>query len=558
MQKYPKREKRETMKEEKELTFNSIINKSAAEFSDKHALSFLGETTYTYRDVFENIKSLVAFFENLGIGKKDRIAILGPNSPNWVISYLATTYMGATAVPVLHDFSPDEVNSILEHSEARAMLVSSNLYSNKAKYPSGLKHIINLDDFSMLRKGDGKAEFSLKVQSEKTYKVDPDDLAAIIYTSGTTGNSKGVMLSNKNIISNAFMGKELKHIDKNDRFLSILPLAHTFENTIGMVIPFISGSSIYYLRKPPTAPVLLPALSEVRPTIMLSVPLIIEKIYFNKIKPAFEEKSLIRFLHRLPPLRILLHRAAGKKLMHTFGDEITFFGIGGAKLNPEVDRFLKEARFPYAIGYGLTESSPLIAGMVHPNCKVESTGSACEGVEIKLHNPDPVTGEGEVWARGSNIMKGYYKNPEKTREVLTDDGWLRTGDLGKFDKSGYLYIRGRLKNVIIGSSGENIYPEEIESIINTFKHVAESLVIEKGGKLVAMVHINREEIEEKYKHLKDEMTRVVEEKIEEIITELNHQVNQRLNRFSRIHQFVLQPVPFQKTPTRKIKRYLYS
>jgi len=538
-------------------TFQSIIKEAAAKYSDKHALSFVDEVGYTYGAVLNRIEALAAFFEKLGVENRDKVALIGPNSPEWVISYLAITYMGATVVPVLHDFSCEEVYSILEHSEAKAVIVDEKTDASIESYPDGIKHVLSLEDYKLLQSDSTNTVFSKNDMPVHEYPVNPDDLAAIIYTSGTTGSSKGVMLSHRNIISNAFMGMNLKHVDEKDRFLSVLPLAHTLENTVGMVIPFIRGASIYYLRKPPTASVLIPALKKVKPSIMLSVPLIIEKIYFSKIKPSFTKNLLIRTLYKLPPSRKLLNRVAGKKLMETFGGELTFFGIGGAKINPEVERFMYEAKFPYAIGYGLTESSPLLAGMVYPHIKVESTGPAVEGVELRLNNPDPVTGEGEVWARGSNIMSGYYKNTEKTKEVLTADGWLMTGDLAVTDKDGYLFIKGRLKTVIVGSSGENIYPEEIESIINTFKHVVESLVIEKGGKLVAMVHINREELEEKYKHLKEEMTRVVEEKMQEIIAELKHQVNQRLNRFSRIHRFVLQPVPFQKTPTRKIKRYLY-
>ncbi|HCC69823.1 MAG TPA: hypothetical protein DEQ09_01515 [Bacteroidales bacterium] len=545
------------MKNNKELTFQSLINESAAKFSQKHAFSFIGEEGYTYKQAFDYIKSLVTFLDKLDIKNTDKVAILGPNSPNWVISYLAITYMGATVVPVLPDFTAEEIHRILEHSESKVLLVNNSINNKIDNYPSGLKHIISLDDFSFISSDKGAPVFSLNNKPVKTRKAKPDDLAAIIYTSGTTGNSKGVMLSNRNIISNALMGKTIKSVNEYDRFLSVLPLAHTYENTVGMVTAFMSGASTYYLRKPPTTTVLIPALKEVKPTMMLSVPLIIEKIYFNKVRPAFDKNFILKILFRIRPFRILLSRAAGKKLMDTFGGEMSFFGIGGAKLNPEVDRFLKESMFPYAVGYGLTETSPLIAGMMHPNCKVESTGPAVEGVDIRLHNQNPSTGEGEIWVKGVNVMKGYYKNPEKTKEVLTDDGWFNTGDLGRFDKKGYLFIRGRIKTVIVGSSGENIYPEEIESIINTFKHVVESLVIEKGGKLVAMVHINREELEEKYKHLKEEMTYVVEQKIQEIITELNHHVNQRLNRFSRINKFVLQPVPFQKTPTLKIKRYLY-
>ncbi|MFO7852533.1 MAG: AMP-binding protein [Bacteroidota bacterium] len=545
------------MKTQTNSTFRSIILESASRYSDKHALSFVGEEGYTYSGAFKRIEALAAFLERLGISKGDKVALIGPNSPDWVISYLAVVYLGATIVPILHDFSPEEVCSILEHSEAKAIITDNKTDASIKNYPRDLQFVISLNDYSFLRNTGSQTAFSVDDKPVLESDINVDDLAAIIYTSGTTGNSKGVMLSHRNIISNAIMGKKLKHIDDTDRFLSILPLAHTYENTVGMVIPVISGSSIYYLRKPPTASVLLPALKTVRPTIMLSVPLIIEKIYFNKIKPSFNDKVALRIIYKIPPARKMLNRIAGKKLMETFGGEITFFGIGGAKVNPEVERFLFEAKFPYAIGYGLTESAPLLAGMAPDNCRLYSTGPACEKVELILNDPDPATGEGEIWARGPNIMKGYYKNPEKTKEALTEDGWLKTGDLGLFDKDGYLFIKGRLKTVIVGASGENIYPEEIESLINTFKHVVESLVIEKGGKLVAMVLINREELEERYQDLREEMTRVVEEKMQEIIAELNHQVNQRLNRFSRIHQFVLQPVPFQKTPTRKIKRYLY-
>lgn len=549
---------RETMKTQTNSTFRSVILESASRYADKHALSFVGEEGYTYSGVFKRIEAMAAFLEKLGISKDDKVALIGPNSPDWVISYLAVVYLGGTIVPILHDFSPEEVQSILEHSEAKAIITDKKTDSLIENYPANLQYVISLDDYSFLRDTGASISFSEGSKPALKAEIDADDMAAIIYTSGTTGNSKGVMLSHRNIITNAFMGKKLQHIDDSDRFLSILPLAHTYENTVGMVIPLVSGSSIYYLRKPPTAPVLLPALKAVRPTIMLSVPLIIEKIYFNKIKPTFTDKAALRIIYKLPPVRKMLNRIAGKKLMETFGGEIIFFGIGGAKVNPEVERFLFEAKFPYAIGYGLTETAPLLAGMAPDNARLYSTGPACEEVELILNDPDPATGQGEIWARGPNIMKGYYKNPEKTKEVLTEDGWFRTGDLGAVDKDGFVFIKGRLKTVIVGASGENIYPEEIESMINTFKHVVESLVIEKGGKLVAMVHINRDELEEKYRDLRDDLARGVEEKIEEVVRELNHQVNQRLNKFSRINQFVVQPVPFEKTPTRKIKRYLYA
>jgi long-chain acyl-CoA synthetase len=299
-------------------------------------------------------------------------------------------------------------------------------------------------------------------------------------------------------------------------------------------------------------------MAEIKPTVMLTVPLIMEKIYFNKILPSFNDKTILRILYKIPFIRKKLNGVAGKKLYKTFGGHLKFFGIGGAKLNKSVERFLIEAKFPYAIGYGLTETSPLLAGANHSQSVYDSTGPAIEGIELKINNPDSKTGEGEIWARGPNVMKGYYKDPEMTSEVLTQDGWLKTGDLGVFDSNNNLYIKGRLKNMIVGASGENIYPEEIESIINNFRFVAESLVIQQKGKLVAYVHLNMEELEKKYQILKEDMTRQYEEKKEELLAELQEYVNSKVNKFSQINKVVLQPVPFQKTATLKIKRFLYT
>jgi len=320
----------------------------------------------------------------------------------------------------------------------------------------------------------------------------------------------------------------------------------------------LRGACVYYLTKPPTPAVLLTALNKVKPTAMLTVPLIIEKIYFNKVLPSFQKNFLLKYLHKIPPVRKLLNRIAGKKLKETFGGELRFFGIGGAKLNSTVEKFLIEAQFPYAIGYGLTETSPLLAGTGPANSVFESTGPAIEGVELKIHNPDPVTGEGEIYARGPNVMIGYFKDPELTSQVITTDGWFKTGDLGVFDGKNNLYIKGRAKNVIVGASGENIYPEEIESIINSFRHVVESIVIEQKGKLVALVHLNLEEIERKYNNLKDEASKCFEERKEEILKEIQDYVNSKVNKFSKLSRVVYQPMPFEKTATQKIKRYIYK
>ena len=539
-------------------TFPSIFNETLRKYGHHNAFAFVGETPVSYETAYRRIQSVIAFMEKMGIGPGDRVAILSTNMPNWGITYFAITFMGAVAVPILPDFSATETGNVLEHSGTKAIFIASPLLSRIEGFVSEeLKTLVLIEDFSVIS-SETSAEYDPSDTPVRKYEVSEDDLASIIYTSGTTGRSKGVMLTHKNISFNARKGKVIQYIDENDRFLSVLPLSHTYENTLGLILPVLCGSCVYYLRKPPSPAVLLPALQEIRPTIMLTVPLIIEKIYFSKILPAFTDNFLLKLIYKIPFIRKILNKAAGKKLMATFGGELKFFGIGGAKLNKTVEKFLLEAGFPYAIGYGLTETAPLLAGANPQKSVFASTGPAIEGIELIINNPDRKTGEGEIWAKGPNVMKGYYKEPEMTREVLSAEGWFRTGDLGSFDRKNNLFIKGRLKNMILSSSGENIYPEEIESIINNFRFVVESLVIQQKGKLVALVHINMEELEKKYHYLKEDFSRQFEEKVDEVLIELQEYVNSRVNKFSRIQKVVLQPVPFQKTATLKIKRFLYT
>ncbi len=537
------------------LTLPALLSRSVEKYADLPAVAFVDETPLTYAEFDKRRMAIVAMLEKMDIKPGDRIALLSANMPNWGITYFAIVSMGAIVVPILPDFSSGEIENVLLHSEAKAIFISTNL---KAKIeglkPDTLQHRILIDDFSLLETTGKKIQFKEDAQPAKEYKVTEDDLAAIIYTSGTTGKSKGVMLTHKNISSNAVASRSIQEIVPGDRFLSVLPLSHTYENTIGFILPIISGASIFYIKKPPTPAVLLPALKSVRPTLMLTVPLIIEKIYRSKVMPAFEKNWLVKSLYAIPPLRKKMNTIAGKKLKDTFGGELKFFGIGGAKLDKTVEKFLREAKFPYAIGYGLTETSPLLAGVNPLRTKLQSTGPPLEGVTLKIHDPGKFTGEGEIYAKGPNVMKGYYKEPELTREVMTEDGWFKTGDLGILDETNYLFIRGRSKNVIIGPGGENIFPEDIESVINNFKHVAESLVIQQKGKLVAMVHFNREEIEEKYQAMKED----VEKKYEELKKELQEYVNARVSKFSKIQEVILQKEEFVKTATKKIKRFLYT
>ena len=539
------------------LTLPEMLQASFKKYSSNNALSFAGEPGKTYDDLRVEVELLGVRLKSMGIGKGSKVAILSANMPNWGVAFFAIASVGGVAVPILPDFSVVEITNILKHAEVEMVFVSETLASKIDRGElSGLR-VVGIEDFNEYTKDGDVVAVELSGSHPFEYaSVDEEDLLSIIYTSGTTGKSKGVMLTHKNIMWTAQQSLTFQYVDATDRFLSVLPLSHTFENTLGLVFPIMNGCSIHYLRKAPTAPVLLPALQQVKPTIMLVVPLIIEKVYKGKILKQINSKTVTRELFKIRPFRKILSRIAGKKLYQTFGGELKFFGVGGSKLDNEVERFLMDAKFPLAIGYGLTETSPLLAGAVGKNVRYLSTGVPLQGVELRIANADPATGEGEVQARAENVMKGYYKEPGLTADVFTEDGWFKTGDLGKFDKSS-LFIKGRIKNMILGASGENIYPEEIESVINRMEYVLESLVVEQKGRLVAMVHLNMDEIETRFKQAKEEAVQKFNAKVDEILVEIQKKVNDEVNKFSRIQLVVLQPVPFEKTPTMKIKRFLY-
>jgi len=540
-------------------TIPSLIKASIDKHRALPAMSFVEEKPITYGEMDSNVHSLIAYFEKIGIKPNDKVAILSANIPNWGITYLAITFMGAVAVPLLPDFSAIEIENVLNHSDAKVIFVSKGLLYKIENFKNDLLTTrINIENFDVLTSDKPDVKIQMGQKPVNTYSVNEDDLAVIIYTSGTTGKSKGVMLTQKNIAVNVWQSSLIQPVNSDDRFLSLLPLSHTLENTLGMILPLSSGANVFYLRKPPTPSVLLPALEKIRPTLMLTVPMIIEKIFKSKIEPAFNKSAVIRAMYKVPFIRKKLNEIAGKKLKATFGGCMKFFGIGGAKLNRAVEAFLIDAKFPYAIGYGLTETAPLIAGAAPGRTILGSTGIIVADMQIKINDPDPITGEGEIWAKGPNVMKGYYKEPGITKEVLTEDGWFRTGDLGVFDNKQNLYIKGRLKNMILGANGENIYPEEIESVINNFRFVVDSLVMQKKGRLVAMVHFNREELELRYQHLKAEVSDFVEKKMEELKIELQQYLNQRLSKFARVEDIELHPVPFDKTATQKIRRFLYA
>ncbi len=524
-------------------------------FADYPAVGFVDGDSLSYRELAAGARKTSLALQALGVKPGDRVGILSENMPNWAIAYLAISTMNAVVVPILPDFSEIEVANILDHAGVGILFASVRLQPKLAN--SGDRKIITLDDFNGLAETPSEAPAA----DDRLVKPEEEDLAAVIYTSGTTGNSKGVMLTHKNIVSNVEASRPLAEISPGESLVSLLPLSHTYECTIGLLVPLSAGACIHYLDKPPAPTVLMPALASVRPHVMLSVPLFIEKIYRNRVLTRLQSKAILRAAMRVAPLRILLHRAAGKKVKHTFGGRLHFFGIGGAAVAPDVEQFMRDARFPYAVGYGLTETAPLLAGCGPKQTVYRSTGPAIEGVELRVADPDPATAEGEIQARGPNIMRGYYHDPERTAESFTEDGWFRTGDLGTIDSKGNVFIKGRLKNMILGPSGENIYPEELEAVIGAEPMVQDCLVLQEGGGLVALVNLNvdafKEYLGDMGVNVTDELDRMRAE-AEFYLKELQQRVNAQLSAFARISRFIPQLEPFEKTPTMKIKRYLYE
>ena len=529
-------------------TLTEIFEYSTSTFPRREVSSFVeGGQQYTYaqfRDKCENLSRLLSTF---GIGAYDKVAILSENMPNWAIAFFATTAYGSISVPMLQELSSNEITNILNHSESKAIFVSKKqLHKLDESVMEHLNLVIDIETFEFIKVKDTSYTCDGRVTMPT-----PLDTAAIIYTSGTTGNAKGVMLCHRNFCANVLEAWKAYKVRKKDVFMSILPIAHTYEMSIGMLYPFSTGAKVYYLQKMPTPSVLIKSLKMVRPTVMLSVPLIIEKIYKSSVLPTIESSKFLQYLQKNIPW--LLHFLVGIKLKKTFGGRIGFFGIGGAKLDPVVEDFLKKVRFPYAIGYGLTETAPLICNASPFKTHVGSTGIAAYGVQIRLHDVNPVTGLGELVVKGNNVMLGYYKDYNRTKEVLSKDGWFHTGDLASMDSKGRYYIKGRMGTVIIGASGENIYPEEIESVINNIESVNESLVVQRAGNLVALVVFNENVIDWNLEG-EDKFITDLEEKKKAIL----EKVNASVNKFSKINSVEIQKEPFIKTATHKIKRFLYE
>ncbi len=544
------------------VTIRTIVLSALARYADRDAYRVVNGGTWTFRQIGAAIAGIQRVFISSGIGRGERVALLSESQPAWPASYLAIASSGSVVVPILPEFSSQDVTEIIRHSGSRLLLISRRQLQ---KFGDG--EITTVADVPVMIVEDlfneavqEAAEGAPDSAFESLPEIGGDDEAAIIYTSGTTGHSKGVVLSHGNITSNVEGADTFAYVQPGERLLSILPLAHTYECTLGMLLPFSRGACVSYLDRPASPTVLSQALEAVKPHIMLAVPLLIEKIVRGRVVPQLD-KPLVKVLRSIPGLGRLIYRAAGRKLVAAFGGALRFFGIGGAPLAADVETILYRSGFPYAIGYGLTETSPLIAGTRAGRNYPRSTGTPTPGVSVRIR-------DGEIQARGPNIMKGYYRDPERTAEVMTDDGWFRTGDLGEIDGRGLLYVKGRSKTVILGSNGENIYPEAIESILNQFRGVVESLVVQNGSRLVARVRLDYELAE---RHAKSLATSAVEAvasagsaaidaagQASAYLEEMRVKVNTRLSAFSRLSDIIEQIEPFEKTPTFKIKRYLYQ
>ena len=535
-------------------TLYELVRNSVEKFALKVAFSMFEGDDVTYAEVGRRIEKVQEILTGAGLRAGDKVALLSSNMPNWGVCYFAVTSAGMVAVPILPDFSGEELDMIIAHSEAKALLVSDRLFTKLSKQ--------TIERLNVVVRTKNLGVIAQRVRGEGTMAVPkPDDLAVIIYTSGTTSKPKGVMLTHAALCAQVGISSGIFPVLPDDVFLSVLPLSHTYECSIGMIYPFSMGARVVYLDRPPTASALMPALRAVRPSVMLIVPLIIEKIYRHQVLAKFNSNGFWRTLYKVGFLRRYLHRVAGKKLLKLFGGRLRFLGIGGAKLDGGAEKFLLEAKVPYAIGYGLTETAPLLAGAAPSQVRLGSTGPQAPGVQLRLEHINPDTRQGEVVALTPSVMLGYFKNPEATKEVFTDDGWFRTGDLGEFDKDGWLYIKGRLKNMIVGPGGENIYPEDIETVLNSHVYIADSIVTEQEGRLVALVHFNRDEIEAMVDNWREEWEtkkEAWEAKTEQLKKEIMDFVNAKVNRFSRISEVVEEKDDFAKTPTHKIKRFLYN
>ena len=522
--------------------------------------NFRGET-FTFGELATQIAKFHLFFETIGIKKGDKVALCAKNSARWGVTFFAANTYEAVLVPILADFHPDSVNSLVDHSESLVLLTDSDIWAKLdiTKMPT-IKAVISSSDFSLLYAADEKIQaandnldqlFAEKYPNgfsaaDVTYPTDNDkDLAIINYTSGTTSAPKGVMLRYECISANVEFGQDRLPSYPEDKIVSMLPMAHMYGMMFELIYPLCGGSSIYYLGKTPTPALLLGAMAEVKPYLVVTVPLVMEKIFKSKVAPVVN-KPVMKVITAIPGLNQIIFKKIRTTLLNAFGGNVREIVMGGAALNPDVEKWFKKFKLPFTVGYGMTEAAPLLAYEASRHFVSKSCGKCVDSVEVRIDSDDPYNKVGEIQAKGYSLMSGYYKNEEATKAAFTEDGWMRTGDLGLLDSKGNIFIKGRSKNMILSANGQNIYPEEIEAVVNNQPYVIESVVVDRGARLAALVYMDAEKAKSEGVNL-DEYKAV-------IMTE----VNKSMPAYSKLNIVEFMDQPFEKTPKMSIKRFMYK
>jgi long-chain acyl-CoA synthetase len=539
------------------------IEQSIRQNWEIEALSNYKEKGHSYKEIAEKILKIHILFKGSGIIEGDKIALVGRNSANWCITYLATVTYGAVIVPILPDFKPVDLTNIINHSDSKLLIVDDKIYDLlNISSMSEIIGVFSLDDFRIIMSGNQavKEIFSsleekyanafpvLKKEDIKFSDISNDQLAVISYTSGTTGFSKGVMITHNSLAANVRYAQNNMPLKPGDPLVSFLPLAHTYGCAFEFLFPFTIGCHITILSKTPSPQIVIQAFKEIRPRLILSVPLVIEKIFKKQLLPVIS-KPLMKIMLDVPLLNKIVYKKINEKLVETFGGEFKEIVIGGAAFNPDAEKFFKKIRFRFTVGYGMTECGPLISYASWDTTKLGASGRAVDTLEVTIDSPDPETIVGEIILRGENVMTGYYKNEKATLEMIDNNGWMHTGDLGIIDKDGNIFIKGRSKSMILGPSGKNIFPEEIEAVINNKEYVVESVVISVDNKLIALVFPDYEMMKR---------NNLSEEQLAEFFDKTRKEVNERLPEFMAVSKFRIHPEEFAKTPKRSIKRFLYT
>ena len=539
------------------------IEQSIRQNWEIEALSNYGEKGYTYKQIAEKILKLHILFRETGINEGDKIALVGRNSANWCTVYLAAVTYGAIIVPILPDFKPEDLMNLVNHSDACLLFADEKIFESLeiARMPE-ITGVVSLDDFSLISSSGVRLSEIFPLLDEKFTAAYPDlsqndikfsditndKLAVISYTGGTTGFSKGVMIDHNTLAANVRFAQNNMPLKPGDPLVSFLPLAHTYGCAFEFLFPFTYGCHITILSKTPSPQIIIQAFKEIRPRLILSVPLVIEKIFKKQLLPVIS-KPHMKILLSIPGINAILHKKIREKLTETFGGRFHEIVIGGAALNPEAERFFKKIGFRFTIGYGMTECGPLISYASWDTTKLGASGRPVDTLEVTIDSPDPVNEIGEIILRGENVMQGYYKNEKATREMIDEEGWMHTGDLGVIDNDGNIFIKGRSKSMLLGSSGKNIFPEEIEAVINNQNYITESVVISEGDKLIGLIYPDYEMMK------KDNIS---EEQLQTILDQTRRVVNDRVPDYMAVHKFRIHPEEFAKTPKRSIKRFLYT